>query len=309
MREINTISPTKMISLWWTVRWVRSLVFMLIPIGIVDTVFTIGMSIEYGPEIEFNPITRWFFLVGLWPIWAIINTLTYTFFCMLAGSYYLHTRNHPSGPDTFWLSLIISLRIAMTAFNVTFFYIPFVVSVYPPFWVGLFAFSGSLYLTNNLFKRQRDLTWSGAKSLVTSRLDNRYDAKLIKEAKAGMTQNDDIESKNIKNRSESEISGFQEVGSVKRHFWIKRLAYFAGFLLSFVGMAVSINIIAILGDFTRWQSDLPTFNPYTGAIFMTSFVVILFFIGVSMLFLFKSFTILPEDEFPVSSIERTQITT
>lgn len=299
MREINTISSTKMVSLWWTVRWVRGLVFMLIPIGVVDTIFTIGMSIEFGPAIEFNPITRWFLVNGLWHIWAIINILAYTFFCMLAGSYYLHTRNHPSGPDTFWLSLIISLRIAMTAFNVTFFYIPFVVSVYPPFWVGLFAFIGGLYLTNNLFKRERDLTWRDATSFVTIRLENRYDAKLIKDATAGMTQYDDIENKSIKNISESDISGFQEVGSMKKQIWVKRFGYFAGFILSFVGMAVCINIIAVLSDYSRWQSDLPAFNQFTGALFMESFVIILFFIGLSMYFLFKSFTILSEDEFPV----------
>lgn len=299
MREINTISPTEMVSLWWTVPWVRNLVLMLIPIGVVDSIFTIGMSLEYGPEIEFNPITRWFFVIGLWPLWAIINIIAYTFFCMLAGSYYLHTRNHPSGPDTFWLSLIISLRLAMIAFNVTFFYIPFVVSVYPPFWVGLFAFSGSLYLTNNLFKRQRDLTWKGATSFITSRLDNWYDTKLIVAATNGITQNTDKENSSIKTSSESIISGIQEEGSMRRPIWIKRLAYFAGFILSFVGMSVCINIIAILSDFTRWQSDIPTFNPFTGAIFMESFVVILFFIGLSMYFLFKAFTIFSEDEFPV----------
>ncbi|TFG27247.1 hypothetical protein EU528_13185 [Candidatus Thorarchaeota archaeon] len=299
MREISTISPTMMVSLWWTVRWVRGLVLMLIPIGVVDAIFTIGMSIEYGPAIEFNPITRWFLINGLWHIWAIINILAYTFFCMLAGSYYLHTRDHPSGPDTLWLSLIISLRIAMTAFNVTFFYLPFVVSVYPPFWVGLIALIGSLYLTNNLFKRQRDLTWRDATSFISSRLDNRYDTKLIMTATAGITQNEDMENKSTTTRSETDTSGVQEVGSMKRLIWIKRLAYFAGFVLSYVGMAVCINIIAVLSDFTRWQSDIPTFNPFTGLIFMESFVVILFFTGLSMYFLFKSFTILSEDEIPV----------
>ena len=299
MREINTISPTEMLTLWRTVGWVRNLVFMLIPIGVVDSIFTILMAFEYGPEIEFNPITRWFFIIGLWPLWAIINILAYTFFCMLAGSYYLHTRNHPSGPDTLWLSLIISLRITMVAFNVTYFYIPFVVSVYPPFWVGLFVFIGSLYLTNNLFKRQRDLTWRDAKSIITSRLDNRYDAKLIMTATSGITQNDYTESERIETRSESNISGSQEHRPMSRLIWIKRFTYFLGFILSFVAMAVCINIAAELSDYSRWQNDLPTFNPYTGAIFMESFIIIIVFIGLSMYFLLKAFTIFSEDEFPV----------
>jgi len=299
MREINTISPTKMVSLWWTVGWVRNLVLMLIPIGVVDSIFTILMAFEYGPEIEFNPITRWFFIVGLWPLWAIINILAYTFFCMLAGSYYLHTRNHTSGPDTLWLSLIISLRIAMVAFNVTYFYVPFVVSVYPPFWIGSFVFIASLYLTNNLFKRQRDLTWKDAKSIITSRLGNRYDAKLIMTATGGITQNEDTEIERIETLSESKISGSQEGRSMSRPIWIKRFTYFLGFILSFVGMAVCINIVAVLSDYSRWQYDIPTFNPFTGAIFMESFVIIIIFIGLSMYFLLKAFTIYSEDEFPV----------
>ena len=288
-----------MTTLWWSVRWVRGLVFMLIPVGVVDAVFTVAMALEYGPEIEFNPVTRWFLAGGLWPLWATINIMGFTFFSMLAGSYYLHTRNHPSGPDTFWLSLIISLRIAMTGYNVTFFYIPVVVTVYPPFWVGLFAFCGSLYLTNSLFRRQQDLSWRGATIFVSSRVENRYDAKLIKDAMAGITQEVDIDSEATKPGPESDSSGFQEVESMKKHIWIKRLAYFAGFLLSFVGMAIVLDIIAVLSSFSRWQYDAFVLNSFTGPIFLWSFVSILFFVGLSMYFLFKVFSIMQEDEFPI----------
>lgn len=299
MREMSTISPTGMASLWWSVRWVRGLVLMLMPVGVVDTIYTVLMAIEYGPEIEFNPITRWFLAVGLWPIWAIINIGGYTFFCMLAGSYYLHTRNHPSGPDTFWLSLIISLRIAMTAYNVTFFYLPIVITVYPPLWIGLFAFCSSLYLTSRLFRRQQDLNWRDATLFISSRLESRYDAQLIRDAGGGASRNNDISSKNPTPRIESVPPDFQEQESMKPTFWIKRLAYFTGFILSFVGMAVSINIVAVLFDFARWQYDVPEFTPYTGPIFMGSFVIILFFIGLSIYFLFKAFSIVPEGELKV----------
>lgn len=299
MRDISTITPAKMASLWYSVRWVRGLVLMLIPVGVIDAAYTVVMAFQYGPEIEINPITRWFLASGLWPLWAIINVMGYTFFCMLAGSYYLHTRNHPSGPDTFWLSLIISLRITMTAYNVTFFYIPIVVTVYLPFWVGLFAFCSSLYITNSLFKRQQDLSWRDATSYVNSRLDNRYDEKLIRIATTGITQNDDIGGKSPNSNSESNDSSFQEMGSMKKRFWIIRLAYFSGFLLSLVGMAVFLNIVAILGNFTLWRNEYVAFNPFTGSLFMGSFVVILFFIGLSMYFLFKGFSIMSEEELPV----------
>ncbi len=299
MREISTISPVKMATDWWSVRWVRGLVIMLIPVGMVDSVYTIVMALEYGPEIEFNPITRWFLANSLWPLWAIINIMGYTFFCMLAGSYYLHTRNHPSGPDTFWLSLIISLRIGMTAYNVTFFYIPIVVTVYPPFWVGFLAFCGSLYLTNNLFRRKQDLSWRGATSFVSSRLDSWYDSKLIRDAKTGLTQNEDLSSERPKPMSESDTSNFQETRSKKNRIWIKRLAYFAGFPLSILGMVVTLNIFAVLANFESWQREFTVINALTGPVFMASFIAILFFIGLSMYFVFKAVTIMSVDEFPV----------
>lgn len=299
MREISTISPVKMATEWWSVRWVRNLVIMLIPVGVVDSVYTIIMANTYGPEIEFNPITRWFLANSLWPLWATINIMGFTFFCMLAGSYYLHTRNHPSGPDTFWLSLIISLRIAMTAYNVTFFYIPIVVTVYLPLWVGLFAFCGSLYLTNNLFRRKQDLSWRDATSIISSKLDNWYDAKLIRDATTGTTQNEDLKSTTPKPKSESYTSSFQETRQKNKRVWIKRIVYFAGFPLSLLGMAVTLNIVAVLSNFTNWQNEFTVLNSLTGPIFIASFLVILFFVGLSMYFLFKTFTIMQEDEFPV----------
>ncbi|MFW9793627.1 MAG: hypothetical protein ACFFEE_04965, partial [Candidatus Thorarchaeota archaeon] len=294
-----TISPVKMATDWWSVRWVRGLVIMLIPVGVVDSVYTISMALEFGPEIEFNPITRWFLANSLWPLWAIINIMGYTFFCMLAGSYYLHTRNHPSGPDTFWLSLIISLRIGMTAYNVTFFYIPIVVTVYPPFWVGFFSFCGSLYLTNNLFRRRQDLSWREATSFATSRLDNWYDAKLIRDAKIESIQNEDLSSERPKPMSDSDTSSFLEPRPEKRRIWIKRFAYFAGLPLSIFGMVVTLNIVAVLSNFESWQNEYSVLNSLTGPIFMASFIVILFFVGLSMYFVFKAFTIIQEDEFPV----------
>ncbi|MFW9957127.1 MAG: hypothetical protein ACFFCT_03560 [Candidatus Odinarchaeota archaeon] len=299
MREINTISPRKMASLWWEVRWVRGLVLMLIPVGIVDTVYTVAMTSQFGPDVEFNPVTRWFIASGLWPLWAIMNIMGFTFFCMLAGSYYLHTRNHPSGPDTFWLTLIISLRIAMVAYNVTFYYIPVVLTVQPPLWVGLFAFCGSLYLINNLFRRQQDLTWRSATGFVSSRLDDRYDARLIRSATAGVAQSNGIEEQTQNQVARLEVLSLQEKKTMKRRIWLIRGAYFSGFLLSYVGMAITLNIIAVLSDFTRWQYDIPAFNPFTGTIFMGSFVAILFFIGLSMLFLFRAFTTMDEGELPV----------
>ena len=187
----------------------------------------------------------------------------------------------------------------MVAYNVTFFYIPMVLTVQPPLWVGLFAFCGSLYLTNSLFRRQQDLSWRIATGFVSSRLDDRYDARLIRSATAGVVQINNIEDRTQNHGSILETVSFQEVEPMKIRIWLVRGAYFAGFLLSFVGMSISLNIIATLSDFTRWRWELPVFNQFTGPIFMGSFIVILFFIGLSMFFLFRAFTTMQEGEFPV----------
>ncbi|RLI55334.1 MAG: hypothetical protein DRO87_09105, partial [Candidatus Thorarchaeota archaeon] len=115
VKNLSTITARELLIGWWAERWVRGIVLTLIPIGIGDSIYTVAMATEYGVEIEFNPITRELLNLGLWLPWAVLNVLGFTFFCMMAGSYYLHTRWRPGGPDTFVFSFIIALRVAMAA--------------------------------------------------------------------------------------------------------------------------------------------------------------------------------------------------
>jgi hypothetical protein len=294
MKNLSTISPRELFTGWWAVRWVRALVLMLIPIGIIDTMYTIGMTEIYGFEIEFNPITRELLAAGYWLPWSFLNIMGFTFFCMMAGSYYLHTRWRPSGPDTFSLSLIISLRVAMVGYNVTFYYLPWIAGmVYPPFWTGAFTFLLSLYLMNKLLKRQHDITWYQTKYYLTSRLVNYRDAKLI--SSTGIKNKETINTKNWNRETKQEI--LSDMPKIKRVWWkgsgIKRVAYLSASLFSFILMGLSLQFISDITGLTHWSEvHGPYFilNEVTGPPVMISFLFIIGFISVSLVLIFKAFS-------------------
>jgi len=294
MKNLSTITPRELFTGWWAVRWVRALVLMLIPIGIIDTLYTIGMTEIYGYEVEFNPITRELLAAGYWLPWSFFNIMGFTFFCMMAGSYYLHTRSRPSGPDTFTLSIVIALRIAMVGYNVTFYYLPWVAGmVYPPFWAGGFTFILSLYLMNKLLKRQYDISWSQTKYYFTSRITNYRDAKLI--TSTGVRQRVTTSTKNWNRETKHEIAAtLPKVTKVWwKRAWIKRIAYLGGSLFTFVFMGISLQLISEFTGLSRWSDSHGPFfvlNEVTGPPVMASFLAIIVFISISLVFIFKAFS-------------------
>ena len=80
--------------------------------------------------------------------------------------------------------------------------------------------------------------------------------------------------------------------------WIKRIGYIIAAVLSFVAMGVVLEIITIYMEAQRYSFIVFVLNEYTGPIVMASFVVILFFIGLSMFFIYRAFSTF-EDEIPV----------
>lgn len=294
MKDLSSLTVKELFSEWWHVKWVRLLVLLLVPIGIIDTIYTIGMTQIYGVEIEFNPITREFLAAGYWLPWSLINILGFTFFCMMAGSYYLHTRFRPGGPDTFALSFVIALRITMVAYNVAFYYMPWAGGmVYPPFWSAFFSFALSLYLMNKLLKRQYDISWAQTKYDLTSRLVNYKDQKLI--ASTGLKSRIPTSTRDSNINVEQElVKSFS--GSQKPHWgttWIKRLVYLSCSLLSFILMGVILQFISDVSGLSRWsQIHGPFFilNEVTGPPVMASIFVIIGFIGLSLAFIFKAFS-------------------
>ncbi|RDE15021.1 MAG: hypothetical protein C4K48_04915 [Candidatus Thorarchaeota archaeon] len=301
MKNLSTITPTELFTGWSTVRWVRALVLMLIPIGIVDSVYTIGMTAIYGYEVEFNPITRELLAAGYWFPWSLINILGFTFFCMMAGSYYLHTRWRPSGPDTFAFSFVIALRIAMVAYNVTFFYIPWIGGMaYPPFWTCAFSFVFSLYLMNKLLKRQYDISWAQTKYYFTSRLVNYRDAKLI--TSTGVRKRVTTSTKNWNKEAKHEV--LSSLPKTKRPWWrgawLRRVVFLGASLFSFVLMGISLQFISEVTGLSRWSEVHGPFfilNEITGPPVMASVLAIVGFISLSLAFIYKAFSTSDELEF------------
>jgi hypothetical protein len=268
-------------------------------VGIVDTIYTIAIAQVYGIAAEFNPITRALLEAGLWLPWSILNIVGFMLFCMMAGSYYLHTRWSASGPDTFWLSFVIALRVGMAGYNVTFLYLPFVVTVYPPFWAALFSFGITLYAMNKLLKRRHDLSWAQTRYSLTSKMKQRKDAKLI--SSAGIPQEDDDTQSTWNAEVKREIK--EERLKVKKPFWqnawIKRVVYLAGSGLSFVAMGVVLQIISEVSGLSQWSEQHgPYFilNDYTGPPVMASFLTVLVFMGLSIAFIMRAFSTTQEFE-------------
>ena len=300
MKNLSTITPHELFTGWWAERWVRALVLMLIPIGVIDTAYTLAMTTLYGFEVEFNPITRELLAAGFWFPWSLINILGFTFFCMMAGSYYLHTRWRPSGPDTFYLSLVIAFRVAMATYNVTFYYLPFVAGmVYPPFWTGGFSFVLTLFLMNRLLKRKYDISWVQTKYYFKSRLDNYRDAKLISSSGAKKRVTTSTRNWNKDLKHEVMTSRRKVKVPLWKNAWFKRAGYLFGSGFSFVFMGIVIQIISDVSGLGAWSENRAYFvlNDFTGPPVMASFVAIMFFVGLSLAFIFKAFNTTQEFEF------------
>jgi hypothetical protein len=150
---------------------VRFLVVLLFPVGIIDAAFTLATTWELGLEVEFNPIVRYLIAANLWLPWALLDIIGFALFSMLAGSYYLHTRNNPGGPDTTWITLIFALRVSMATYNVTYYYIPFVVAVYPPFWTSILVFALTYFGLGRVLNRRTDISQRGIIQYFRNRIN------------------------------------------------------------------------------------------------------------------------------------------
>ena len=79
--------------------------------------------------------------------------------------------------------------------------------------------------------------------------------------------------------------------------WILRIVYICGALLSLPAMGVVIQFVSDITGLTEWSVHHgPYFilNSQTGPGVMANFIVILVFIGICMLFIFKAFSVTEE---------------
>ncbi|MGY5857954.1 MAG: acyltransferase [Candidatus Thorarchaeota archaeon] len=86
-----------------------------------------------------------------------------------------------------------------------------------------------------------------------------------------------------------------------QHVWIKRTGFLFGAVMSIVLMGVSLEFIAEFMGLNYWaehHGPLFVLNEVTGPGVMASFISILFFIGLCMVFMYKSFT-MDDDDIPI----------
>ncbi|MFQ5833341.1 MAG: hypothetical protein ACE5H4_11600 [Candidatus Thorarchaeota archaeon] len=280
MKYMGDISIRELCTTWWSKAWIRVIVLALIPIGIIDVCYTLLATELYGVAIEFNPITRFLLANNLWLVWSLMNIVGFSLFCMLAGSYYLHTRNNLQGPNTLWLSLILALRLGLAVYNTTYFYIPFVLTIYPPLWTGLFTFTSTFVVMDKLLTRRVDITRRSIKSYFTVRLSNIQDARLIRTATADAPKLEAPARKKVVKTS------------VQKSTWVKRGVYITLGLLVAVAMGWVIEVIGVFTGLTSWSERygwLFFFNELSGRGFLLSIVGILAVMSVSMYFIIRAF--------------------
>lgn len=284
LQELNTISTRDIFTLWWSKRWIRFLVFSLIPVGIVDAIFTLSAVSIYGVEIEINPFVRTMISSGQWLAWALIDIVAFSIFCMLTGSYYLHTRITIKKSGTFWLSFIIALRVGMVAYNITFMYMPLLgASVNPPFWAFFASIIIAFSIMNWLLNRETDISIDRTKKYLRYRLDRIHDKRLLRSVKTDMKSNE---------LEKTSIEKPQSPVNRTKKSWLRKGLYIVLSILCFGAMLVVLELILRLSGWMGWISDYGdylVFKEEAALGFMVSFGVILFFLGLSMALIFKAF--------------------
>ena len=98
---------------------------------------------------------------------------------------------------------------------------------------------------------------------------------------------------------EIELSMSTDTKPWYKHVWIQRIVFLVLALACYPAMSYTIQLVSDVSGLTNYNTGGPGFilNDFTGPIVMTNFVFILFFIGLSMAFIFKAFG--TSEEFPI----------
>jgi len=96
---------------------------------------------------------------------------------------------------------------------------------------------------------------------------------------------------------ENELSMSTETKPWYHHVWVKRIVFLALAILCYPAMSFSIQLVADLAGLGTFNYSGFILNEYTGPVVMGNFILILFYIGLSMAFIFKAFG--AAEEFPI----------
>ncbi len=280
----------QMFTLWWEEKWVRTLVLILTPVGIIDATYTVLLFNVLGPSAEFNPIVRIALESQLWWVWFFIDAISFFIFIMMAGSYYLHTRKSLVANRTGLVSGLVSLRVGLAAHNVIRFYagVPAV--------LGGIIFTGITFIIMvSLLDRTSDVTWQGFKQWWKHRTDRFHDYRLTKKAAKSSLGDETQLDEQIEREISAELPKATETDEPGYpNKWLKRILYllaavalfiFMPFFLVFLGDVTGVSAFSdIYGPMVFW-------NELSAPAFLLGFLSICVFTAGIMYLILRSFEV------------------
>ncbi|MHA1480408.1 MAG: hypothetical protein ACTSQZ_03165 [Candidatus Thorarchaeota archaeon] len=278
----STMTTYEMFTKWLEVKWVRNLVFLLTPVGFLDAFYTMFLFQTIGPSSEYNPFVRAFLGSQWWFVWFLIDSLSFFLFVMLAGSYYLHTRDSLVNNRTGIISGLVAMRVGVVALNMLRFY-----GVFPAVLGGFLIGSFTYIVMDSLLDRTSDVSWKGFKQWLKHKLDNLHDYRLLRGANKTKQRNETQMSETINHEVEDvEYSG--------RGAWKQRVKYIAMAGIVFLAMPFILVLVADITGASAWgdiYGPLVFWNEVSGVAFLSGFVIICILIATIMHLILKSFEV------------------
>ncbi len=280
----------QMFTLWWQEPWVRNLVLILSPVGIIDATFTILLFVQIGAHFEGNPLVRAAIQSEWWGVWFFIDAVSFFLFIMMAGSYYLHTRRSLVDNRIGLVSGLVAIRVGLAAHNVIRFF-----GIFPAVFGGLMMGLITFIIVDSLLDRTSDVSWDGFKQWWRHKADRRHDEKLMKIAKKPKTGDETQLDEKIEREIDAVTTRVEgPVTSSGQGVWRKRALYLLGAIALFIFMPYFLVFIADLTGVTAFRDiygPLVFWNQLSAPAFLIGFFTICFFTAFIMYLVLRSFEV------------------
>ncbi len=277
-------------TLWWGTKWVRNLVLLFSPVGLIDSIFTLMLYQVHGSDAEYNPIVKGALESSLWPMWFAINTLSFPVLVMVVSSFYLVHRSKPRLGVMRLMMLVVALRIFGTAYDI-FVFISHVDSLMWATFTGLATFVA----LNHLYTRDHDISVKGMKQWMQRYVDRFHDYLLLRgvegrpEKEATVLEEKTTESGPAREeRPESTTKPASRKFSVK----IRRAMWCLAAVAVLILVPVVLDFVARIFRGERWHEVFGRFfywNYQAGLIFVIGFVTVILMFSLMMYFLMRMF--------------------
>jgi hypothetical protein len=288
--RFSTMTSHQMFTLWWEEPWVRNLVLLLSPIGIIDATFTILLVDQIGAHFEYNPFVRAALQSDWWGVWFFIDAISFFLFIMMAGSYYLHTRKSLIDNRIGLVSGLVALRVGLAAHNVIRFH-----GVFPAVFIGIMTGLITFIIVNSLLDRTSDVSWHGFKQWWKHKLDRRHDEKIMRKAKQLKRGDETQLDEKIEREIDAEMAKIEEpVVQSTQGVWRKRALYILGAVALFIFMPYFLVFLADLTGVTAFSDiygPLVFWNQLSAPAFLLGFFSICIFTALIMYLVLKSFEV------------------